>query len=128
PNSQLLALKSERRSQTHIGVPSLNLKIPMTALTELPDEEREAKVLQLAREEAERPFDLVNGPLLRVSLFRLANEDHVLLLNMHHIVSDAWSASIFVWEFGTLYKAFSAGRLSPLSELRIQYADYAYSQ
>ena len=72
-----------------------------------------------------RPFDLATGPLLRARLLRLADEDHVLLLTMHHIISDAWSAGIFLQELGVLYEAFCAGNPSPLPELAVQYSDYA---
>ena len=72
-----------------------------------------------------RPFDLATGPLVRARLLRLADEDHVLLLTMHHIISDAWSAGIFLQELGVLYEAFCAGNPSPLPELTVQYADYA---
>jgi amino acid adenylation domain-containing protein len=88
-------------------------------------EGREAEALRLAREEAQAPFDLERGPLFRARLVRLAEEEHVLLLTMHHIVSDGWSMGVLVREVTTLYDAFAAGRTSPLAELPVQYADYA---
>ncbi len=69
---------------------SLILSLPVVELTGLPVIERENEALRLTNEEAERPFDLARGPLLRATLLRLAPEDHVLLLTLHHIVSDAW--------------------------------------
>src|SRR6185369_3262425 len=89
---------------------------------------REAEMRRRAQVEASLPFDLAHGPLLRVSLIRLGAEEHVALMTMHHIVSDAWSIGIFIKEVATLYKAFTAGEESPLEELGIQYADFAHWQ
>jgi len=72
-----------------------------------------------------QPFDLARGPLLRVTLLRLNKTEHVLLLTIHHIISDGWSIGVFNRELAVLYEAFSAGKPSPLPELPIQYADYA---
>ncbi|MET9831649.1 amino acid adenylation domain-containing protein [Streptomyces sp. NPDC006385] len=79
----------------------------------------------LVAEAARRPFDLAAGPLLRVTLYRLEPELHVVLLNAHHVVVDGWSLGLFWQELLTLYQAFSEGRPSPLPELRIQYADFS---
>ncbi|HEU0301618.1 MAG TPA: condensation domain-containing protein, partial [Longimicrobium sp.] len=76
-------------------------------------------------EEARAPFDLERGPLIRGRLVRLAADEHVLLLTMHHIVSDGWSMGVFVRELSALYGAFRAGRADPLPPLPVQYADYA---
>jgi amino acid adenylation domain-containing protein len=97
-------------------------------LSHLSEEERENEARRLATEEAARPFDLSSGPLLRVSLLRLGEDEHILIVTMHHIVSDGWSMGILVHELATLYAAFSAGEASPLPELQIQYADYAHWQ
>jgi len=94
-------------------------------LSQLPVEEREQVARRLAAEEAQRPFDLAAGPLWRVSLLKLSVDEHVLLVTMHHIVSDGWSISILVGELSTLYSSFSRGEPSPLPEFEIQYADYA---
>ncbi|HEY6186696.1 MAG TPA: amino acid adenylation domain-containing protein, partial [Pyrinomonadaceae bacterium] len=94
----------------------------------LSEEERESEARRLAGEEARRPFDLSVGPLLRVSLLKLAEDDHILLFTMHHIISDGWSIGVLVKEVTTLYDAFSAGEPSPLPELPIQYADFAHWQ
>src|SRR5437667_36317 len=88
-------------------------------------QERERETLRLAIEEASIPFDLGRGPLLRGKLLRLGEEEHVLLLIVHHIVSDGWSVGVLVRELGVLYEAYAAGKESPLPELPIQYADYA---
>ncbi len=101
---------------------------PIVDLQHLPEVEQSAQVRQFATEEAQQPFDLSNGPLLRVTLLRLGIQSHVLLLTMHHIVSDGWSMGIFIDELSTLYKAFCAGEPSPLPELAIQYADFAHWQ
>ncbi|HEY0401603.1 MAG TPA: amino acid adenylation domain-containing protein, partial [Blastococcus sp.] len=82
----------------------------------------------LAQAEADRPFDLERGPLLRATLLRLGAADHALLLNMHHIVSDGWSMGVLVREITALYGAAAVGAPSPLPELPIQYADFAVWQ
>jgi aspartate racemase len=97
-------------------------------LCELPPDEREAQAAGLAREEAQRPFDLVQGPLLRASLARLDPEEHLLLLVIHHIAFDAWSARVLVKDLSALYQAFSTENPSPLPEPPIQYADFAHWQ
>ncbi len=97
-------------------------------LSDLPKEVRESEAAQLAEAEAERPFDLAQGPLLRVSLIRLAEEEHLVLFTMHHIISDGWSVTVLIREVAALYDAFSRGEASPLQELPIQYADFAMWQ
>ena len=104
---------------------SLTIPFPLRDLTSLPDARRETEASRIAREEAQTPFDLAKGPLVRAALLKVAADEHVLLLTMHHIVSDAWSAGVFLQELSELYEAFSAGKPSPLPELAIQYADYA---
>ena len=83
---------------------------------------------RLASEEALRPFDLARGPLLRARLLRLCEEEHVLLLTLHHIVADGWSLGVLVRELSLLYAAYLRGADSPLEELPIQYADFAVWQ
>ena len=117
----------EGQPQQVIG-PAFNLPLPVVDLQELPEREREIQVRTLAREEAQRPFDLAQGPLVRTTLLRLAAEEHVLLLTMHHIVSDGWSQGVFWRELQALYEAFATGKPSPLPELSIQYADFAHWQ
>ncbi|HVI71956.1 MAG TPA: condensation domain-containing protein, partial [Pyrinomonadaceae bacterium] len=109
--------------------PVTQVEIPVTDLTNLDQAEREAEVLRLVDEEAKRPMDLANGPLLRFSLLRLGATEHVALLTMHHIISDGWSMGVIQNELATLYEAFSTNeKESPLAELPIQYADYAVWQ
>src|SRR5215213_7048183 len=97
-------------------------------LSELSGLVQEEEVRQLAQEEGTRPFDLEAGPLLRVRLLRLSEREHVLLLTMHHIVSDGWSMGVLVRELCALYETFSQGGESPLPPLTVQYADYAQWQ
>jgi amino acid adenylation domain-containing protein len=105
--------------------PAQPIHLPIHDLSELPGDEREAETQRRVHEEALRPFDLARGPLLRIQLLRLADDEHVLLVTMHHIISDGWSLGIFVNELGKLYEAFAAHMPSPLPELPIQYADFA---
>ncbi|MDQ1592562.1 MAG: hypothetical protein QOG71_3189, partial [Pyrinomonadaceae bacterium] len=89
---------------------------------------RERAARAVVEREAARPFDLSAGPVVRALLVRLSQEEHVLVVVLHHIVSDGWSAGVLVREFGLLYEAFRLGRPSPLAELPVQYADYAVWQ
>ncbi|HEU4712840.1 MAG TPA: condensation domain-containing protein [Pyrinomonadaceae bacterium] len=91
-------------------------------------EDRETKARSLVRESAQRPFKLDDGPAWRASLLRLDAEEHVLLFTMHHIICDGWSNDVLVREVTTLYDAYVHGRISPLPELPIQYADYVVWQ
>ncbi len=88
----------------------------------------EVPARRLALSEARRPFDLVQGPLLRAVLLKRGEREHDLLINMHHIVSDGWSMGVLVGELTALYAAFSTGRPSPLPALPVQYADFAVWQ
>jgi alpha-ketoglutarate-dependent taurine dioxygenase/acyl carrier protein len=107
---------------------SLTLKIPVVDLQALPETERDAEVLRLAAQETQLPFDLERGSLLRVTLLKLGLSEHILLLTMHHIVSDAWSDGVFIRELAALYEAFCTRQPSPLPELSIQYTDFAHWQ
>ncbi|HLM44056.1 MAG TPA: condensation domain-containing protein, partial [Myxococcaceae bacterium] len=89
---------------------------------------REAAVLERVRADAREGFDLERGPLFRARLLRLEAAEHVLLLCMHHIVSDGWSLGVLFRELGVLYGAYRRGEASPLEELAYQYADYALWQ
>ncbi|HEU0014377.1 MAG TPA: condensation domain-containing protein, partial [Longimicrobium sp.] len=85
----------------------------------------EAELRRLLAQDGDAPFDLERGPLIRGRLIRLAPDDHLLLVTMHHIVSDGWSLGVLTRELGALYDAFRRGQASPLSPLPVQYADYA---
>jgi acyl carrier protein len=108
--------------------PTLTLTLSVVDLQDLPETEQQQQVQQLATKEAQRPFALDKGPLLRVTLLQLSAADHVMLFTMHHIISDGWSMAILVQEIAKLYEAFCAGNSSPLPELPIQYADFALWQ
>jgi amino acid adenylation domain-containing protein len=107
------------------AMPSAMSKVDLSHLAQ---GEREVEMLRTARLEASRAFDLTKDSLLRVTLLRLSEEEHVVLLTMHHIVSDGWSLGVLVREVAALYEAFSGERPSPLAELKIQYADFAVWQ
>ncbi|HEV7551579.1 MAG TPA: amino acid adenylation domain-containing protein, partial [Candidatus Angelobacter sp.] len=107
----------------------VKVQLPALDLTSIPTEkEREAEAMRLAREEAQQPFNLKQAPLMRAKLLRLNAREHVLLVTMHHIISDGWSAGVLIEEVTVLYGAFSTGQRSPLPELPIQYADYTMWQ
>ncbi|HEX5886547.1 MAG TPA: amino acid adenylation domain-containing protein, partial [Pyrinomonadaceae bacterium] len=108
--------------------PTSHLRLPITNLRNLPQAARESEARRLAAEEAGRPFDLSKDSMLRARLLCLSDEDHVLLLTMHHISSDGWSMDVLVKEMVALYQAYSRGWPSPLQELPLQYADYAVWQ
>lgn len=111
-----------------------DLALPIVDLSGLPSGQVELEVDRLISEEAQIPFDLAQGPLIRLTLLVLGNtiyegeREHILLFTLHHIVSDGWSEDIFIREFMTLYGAFLHGSSSPLGKLPIQYADYAVWQ
>ncbi|RKI44742.1 non-ribosomal peptide synthetase, partial [Corallococcus sp. AB049A] len=94
-------------------------------LRALGSEQREQEVRRRLGVELAEPFDLNQGPLIRANLLRLGSAEHVLLVTMHHIVSDGWSLGVLIREMGALYAAFTEGRPSPLPELSLQYAGYA---
>lgn len=122
--------------------PNVTVRLPVVNLLSIPEAERQAQVEQLTRQIAQKPFDLATGPLLRVILLQTSLQEHFLLFTIHHIAVDGWSVGIFFHEFSTLYAAFSKGkpflrdathnllpqRGTPLPELPIQYADFAYWQ
>jgi len=105
--------------------PAAPVALEETDLGSLPETEREAEAERLASEEAQRPFDLARGPLLRAALLRLGEEDHVLCFTLHHIVGDGWSLRVLVRELSALYAALIRGEAPRLPELPVQYADYA---
>ncbi|WP_051181214.1 amino acid adenylation domain-containing protein [Thermithiobacillus tepidarius DSM 3134] len=108
--------------------PALDLPLPVTDLGQLPADAREAEARRLARAEAETPFDLERGPLLRCALLRLGTDEHILMLTMHHIISDGWSTGVFYRELAACYDAFAQSREPTLPELPLQYADFTLWQ
>lgn len=97
-------------------------------LSKLTKAEQESEFERLTYEESRYSFDLSRGPLLRVTLVHLDEQDNILLIAAHHIVLDGWSIGIFRRELEELYEAFRKGRPSPLPELTVQYTDYAIWQ
>ena len=108
--------------------PPTRFDLPLADLRNLPAEAQEAEVARRGREEAERPFDIANDVMLRASLLRRADNEHVLLLVMHHIAWDGWSQHVFWRELATLYDAYCRKESTSLPELPFQYVDYAVWQ
>ncbi len=105
-----------------------SFEIPEINLRALSPEEREIEVQEVIRTEVCRPFDLVNGPLIRALLIRKAEGDHILIVSMHHIIFDEWSNEVFWREFSGIYQALSAGGSPHLPELPVQYTDFTLWQ
>lgn len=103
-------------------------KMGFTDLESFSEQEREDIAASLVQQESETPIDLVQGPLLRTQLLRLAQDDHIFIVTMHHIISDGWSMQIFVRELAISYEEFCAGRSPLIPALRLQYADFAVRQ
>lgn len=101
------------------------LRLNNVDYSNLGDSEKQDKLRRESIAEAQRPFDLSTGPLLRSTLIKMGQDEHIFLLTMHHIISDAWTLSLFIKEFAELYTSFSEGRETQLSELPIQYVDFA---
>ncbi|NJO81279.1 MAG: amino acid adenylation domain-containing protein [Blastochloris sp.] len=105
-----------------------DVQVPVIDLRHLMSHCREQHMWDITLGEARRSFDLIKGPLFRVTLLHLGTNDWMLLLNMHHIISDGWSMQVFLQEFMVLYDAFTSNQPSPLPDLTIQYADFAIWQ
>ncbi|NMO14847.1 amino acid adenylation domain-containing protein [Pyxidicoccus fallax] len=108
--------------------PPVAFPLARVDLTTVEPAARDAELRRIITNEILRPFDLGRGPLLRVTLLRMSERQHVLVLVMHHIVTDAWSFGLLVREMAALYLAYTAGMPSPLPELPVQYADYSVWQ
>jgi non-ribosomal peptide synthetase component F/thioesterase domain-containing protein len=111
-----------------IIAPSIRLKLPLKDLRSLSRADRETEMDRLCLEEATRSFDLKKGPLVRIGLLRMEDEEHILMFTLHHIVADGWSIGLVMEELQKLYTAYAEGRESPLPELAIQYPDYVIWQ
>jgi natural product biosynthesis luciferase-like monooxygenase protein/amino acid adenylation domain-containing protein len=112
-------------SATQVVQPAAAVPLPLTELDVLAEEARGAEMERLAGEEVRRPFDLARGPLFRALLLRSSATEHVLVLTMHHVISDGWSRGVLYREVATLYEAFAQGRPSPLADPEIQYGDFS---
>jgi amino acid adenylation domain-containing protein len=111
-----------------VVLPEGDASFSVTDLAHLRETEREAEALRLIGEEGKKPFDLSNGPLLRCLLVRLAEQNHILLLVLHHIITDGWSISILFKDLTACYAAFTRNETPALPDLPVQYADYAQWQ
>jgi amino acid adenylation domain-containing protein len=105
--------------------PSLRISLPLVDLTHLEEHMREPASRAAISREGEEPFDLRAGPLIRMKLFKLGAQSHILFIAFHHIISDGWSIGLFNQELGAVYQAFRRGLENPLERLSLQYADYA---
>jgi amino acid adenylation domain-containing protein len=119
---------SREGEPVQVVAPAHPVSLPLVSLQGLPLELREAEVRRLALREAQQPFDLARGPLLRLLLLRLGDEEHVVLVTMHHIISDGWSMGLLTREMTRLYRPHAAGSPAELPALPIQYADFAVWQ
>ncbi|MBV9789568.1 MAG: hypothetical protein JOZ51_15385, partial [Chloroflexi bacterium] len=108
--------------------PQLTIPLPLVDLSAQPAAKREAAALGAVAETADQPFDLERGPLFRATLFRLADDRHMVLLTMHHIIADGWSTGVLLREIAALYRSNIAGQPQALPALAIQYADFAQWQ
>jgi aryl carrier-like protein len=108
--------------------PTLNLSLPIVDLRSLCEPEQQTEVQRLSQQEAQESFDLVWGPLVQTTLLRLREDQYILLVTLHHLISDGSSMVIFGQDLGAIYQAFSQGQPSPLPELPIQYADFVVWQ
>jgi amino acid adenylation domain-containing protein len=108
--------------------PSLTITLPIIDLCELPEADKSAEPQKQTTEWCQQHFDLAQGPLLRLMLLKLGQQEHILVFSIHHIASDGWSVGLFVGEVAAVYEAFSQGKPSPLPKLPIQYADFAIWQ
>ena len=111
-----------------VVAPVLTLELPVVDISHHPENDREHEARRLVAQQNKQAFDLTLGPLIRTTLLRLHRDEHILLVNMHHIVSDGWSMGILFRELSVLYNAFSNGDPSPLDPLPLHYADYAVWQ
>ncbi len=108
--------------------PDINFQLEITDWQHLSPTQQETELQKYAQQEVAKPFNLTTGHLLRVSLLKFSPAESILLVTMHHIISDGWSIGVFIRELSTLYTAYSQNEASPLTELPIQYADYSIWQ
>ena len=106
-------------------IDEIEIPLPVICISEFGEDAREVETKRLATWESKRQFDLATGPLLRATLLHLAGQEHVLVLTVHHIVFDGWSVDVFIRELAALYESLCKGEPHRLSELPIQYADFA---
>lgn len=119
---------TEHGKPVQVVLPEAPIDMDYVDLHHLATEQQQAEIERRAIAQADAPFDLSQAPLWRVTLLQLAEQEHVLLRTIHHIIFDGMSHSIFVRELGALYSAFATGQASPLLDLPVQYADFAWTQ
>ncbi len=111
-----------------VVLPSVTIGIPVVDLRDMPEESRAAELTKQSEAEAQRIFDLMIGPLIRARVWRIEDEEYVLLMTLHHIISDGWATDVLIRELVTFYQAGLSGQQIVLQPLPIQYADYAVWQ
>ncbi len=119
---------NENGKPVHLIAPELQLLLPIKDLRKLSGSEQETELERLLREEGQLPFDLERGPLMRVALYQLDDDEHVLQITLHHIAGDGWSIGVMIRELSLFYEAAKNGEPAPLAELPVQYADFAVWQ
>ena len=118
--------QSENGNPIQVILPNLAIKMPLVDLRAIASEAaRWTEARRMFTEEAQRPFDLATGPLVRITLLQLADDEYILLRAIHHIVCDGWSVGVLFHELSEIYEALSTGQPSPLADLPTQYGDYA---
>ncbi|TPG68250.1 amino acid adenylation domain-containing protein [Brevibacillus laterosporus] len=108
-----------------VSHPFESIRIPLVDVSDAPSTERHQRIIEMANQDANQPFDLTKCPLVRFILFKKDEESYVFYYTMHHLIMDGWSLQIFTHELSVLYEAFSQGKPSPLPEMQLQYADFA---
>jgi amino acid adenylation domain-containing protein len=117
--------RTESGTPVQVISPAARIAVPEVDLCCLPQARRAAAARRLVLQEGRRPFDLLNGPVIRACLVRTGDEECLLAITLHHIAADGWSLDVFLRELGALYEAFVTRRRPRLPGLRVQYADYA---
>ncbi|HET6978706.1 MAG TPA: amino acid adenylation domain-containing protein [Pyrinomonadaceae bacterium] len=117
--------QASKQGTRQIVKPWTSVSFPVTDLSKLTEDEKESELNRFATAHLEHNFNLAQGPLMIVNILRLSEDEHVAMITLHHIISDGWSASVLAHEVSTLYEAFNASRPAPLSDLPIQFSDFA---
>ncbi|NET13338.1 MAG: amino acid adenylation domain-containing protein, partial [Okeania sp. SIO1H6] len=127
---EVLRTRFEANDGTPVQIvePDINFQLEVSDWQNLSPHQQETDLQKYARQEAAKPFNLTTGHLLRVSLLKFSATESILLVTMHHIISDGWSIGVFIKELSDLYTAYSQNQTSPLTELPIQYGDYSFWQ
>ncbi|RKH08371.1 non-ribosomal peptide synthetase [Corallococcus sp. CA053C] len=120
--------REDAEGPVQVVLPELPPSLTFVDLQGVPEASREQEALALAADQAEVPFDLTRGPLVRGLLVRLGAQHHLLVVTMHHIISDGWSSAVLTRELSSLYEAFSTGQAPSLPALPLQYVDYTVWQ